>query len=1035
MEKGWKEELYQQDKLYPKNQLIQRLTPKEYSEALILKTIRSLEGRFKELAESEKYDEMILLNKEVESVISKEFSTFKLPLSYITYNSEDTVPLLEQELFLSRADVLTNEKKSVKNFFKTLKFEMRTADRVEFMVSFTRMSGVQLLTKPLQELQKRGVPVRIITSTYLGITEPKALQHLLQFSNVEVKIIHTQKESFHTKAYLFGRDSGLNSVLIGSSNLSHSALINGRELNIRLPDTNHIPAYEKTTALFQSIWESDEAIQLTEDFIDTYSSWFKDQKQKGMVAEPTIATEEKTEFQPNAMQQEALKNLKNTRNLGNNKGVIIAATGTGKTYLAAFDVHQVQPKRLLFIAHREELLDNAIQTFEFVFNSTDLCGKLTGTKKEWNSQFVFSTIQTLSKDSTLQQFSPADFDYIIIDEFHHAEATTYKKVLDYFEPKFLLGLTATPERMDGRNVLSLCDHNIVYEVRLRQALEQQLLVPFHYFGIADETIDYSTIKTSNGFFVEDSLAEALNNEERVDFIINMMDMYGYHGTQLVCLGFCANVKHAKFMSESFNRKGLHTVYLTGKDSVEERQKMIARLENPADELQIIFTVNIFNEGIDIPKVNMMLFLRPTESSTVFIQQIGRGLRKYKGKEFVTILDFIGNYQKSFMIPLALAGQTNHQAFDRDALRLEVRHEFSDFPGGSYIDLDPVSQKELLDKIESIRMDTLAMLKALYQQFKNELGRSPELMDFLYSENAPSLKFFLNKYKTWLETKKKMNDLSVLEATWLEDLPLMQLMKDLEQKLPLKWPYEFLILKVAFEQGTASVQNVFSLAEKSFSKSISSAHKSLVLRSMERIKCGIVEGDTFILNDEIRSLFTDEEKYNYALERIDYGLIEFRRTFQSSSFFDNENKLVLYENYTRNDLIVLFEATQPEGSWREGVQRVNNHYLLFVNLNKAESVEDHLLYKDYFIDPSTFHWQSQNQTSHESKRGQDFQLHQEQDIHIHLFIRKFDQLHGVTLPFMYLGEANFVSSNGDKPMSIVWSLHNPLPEDLFMDFIR
>ncbi|WP_244151157.1 DUF3427 domain-containing protein [Parageobacillus thermantarcticus] len=958
-----------------------------------------------------------------------------------------------EDLFLSRLNLLHNDKHSMKNFFKALKYEMLTADSVDFMVSFIRMSGLQLIIRPLLELEKRNIPVRIITSTYLGITEVKALQKLMEFSNVQVKIIDTQKESFHTKAYMFHRNSGLNTVIIGSSNLSHSALMNGHELNVKLPDTSFLPIYEQTKRIFDQIWNSEETVALDSEFVHYYSEFIEAKRNlENFRNKEMIAAETKRDYQithnnikPNAMQEKALRNLQNTRKNGNNKGVIIAATGTGKTYLSAFDVKAFNPKKLLFIAHREELLDNAIKTFQQVIPKQEIFGKITGTVKEFDKPYLFSTIQSLHKDEILQRFKRDEFDYIIVDEFHHAEARTYRKVIDYFQPKFLLGLTATPERMDGRDVLALCDHNIVYEIRLREALEANLLAPFHYFGVSDHTVDYSKIPLKNGFFEEDALVKALKTNERTDFIIEMINTYGYHGDRMIGLGFCANIEHAKYMSEEFNKRGYHTTYLTGEHSIDYREKVIKQLEDENDPLELIFTVNIFNEGIDIPKLNLILFLRPTESSTVFIQQLGRGLRKVEGKEFVTILDFIGNYQKSFVVPLALSGQINHKAFDKDSLRVAITHEFADLPAGSYVDLDPITQKEILDRIDSIKMNSTDMLKSLYQQFKNELGRAPEILDFLYYEQSPSLTFFIHKYQSWVKTKEKMNDINELDRKILDHPLMSEIVERLENQLPIKWPYDFIILELAFLQKKVSYTNVIKQLEKRFATKIDlEKHKTLIGQAMARLanpykkqkwSFGKVVGDQFVLNDDILEVTQDAEFYQYLKDRIDYGIIEFRRTHHPERFLAKGEKLVLYQNYTRNDLIFLFEAGVKEGSWREGVSRAGNHYFLFVNLNKSEKVEKHLQYKDYFIDQRHFHWQSQNQTSHESSVGQNYIYHKERGIHIHLFVRKFDQMHGMTLPFMYLGEVDYVSSYGDKPMNIKWRLHHPVPEDLYIDLIR
>jgi len=1048
---GFLEELKLNNKEYPETKLIQSLAPKEYIEVLTLHAARKLSERFNYLAKNNRFSEIIQLTEQLTKLVSEPNEEFELPLSMITYSYDhDNLPITE-DIFLSRLSLIHNQKHTIKNFFKTLKYEMLTADAIDFMVSFIRMSGLQLLIRPLKELEKRGVPVRVITSTYLGITEPKALMKLLEFNNIKVKVVDTQNESFHTKAYLFHRESGMNTVIVGSSNLSHSALKNGHELNVKIPDTSFLPIYHETKKVFESIWNNKETVTITKPFILSYKQYFVAKRNfdktkfSNQVAEVKKEYNHEIELKPNKMQQKALKNLKHTRKNGNNKGVIIAATGTGKTYLSAFDVKEFNPNKLLFIAHREELLDNAIDTFKKVIPYNELYGKITGNAKQLEKRFIFSTVQSLHKDETLYKFSHEEFDYIVVDEFHHAQAPTYRKVLDYFKPKFLLGLTATPERMDGRDVLSLCDHNIVYEIRLRDALNADLLAPFHYFGVSDHTVDYSKIPIKSGFFQEDILVQALKTNERTDFIIDMIKTYGYDGDRMIGLGFCANIEHARYMSEEFNKRGFNTTYLTGDHSVTEREEMIRRLEDERDPLELIFTVNIFNEGIDIPKVNLILFLRPTESSTIFIQQLGRGLRKVEGKEFVTILDFIGNYQKSFVVPLALSGQINQKAFDKDSLRVAVTHEFADLPAGSYVDLDPISQKEILEKIDSINMNAADMLKSLYQQFKNELGKSPEILDFLYTEQSPSFTFFIHKYKTWVQTKEKMKDLNELDEKILHNSLMLEVIERLEGQFPIKWPYEMIILELSFIQKKVSLNDVVCRLEKRFGTNIQNEmHGSLIKQAMRRLSnpykkqkwsFGNVDNDRFILDDKILELTDDPEFYQYLKERIDYGIIEYRRIFQPQKLLKSEEKLMLYQNYTRNDIIFLFEAGVKEGSWREGVSRAGNHYFLFVNLNKSESVEEHLKYKDYFIDQSHFHWQSQNQTSHESTVGQNYINHKEKGLHIHLFVRKFDKMHGMTLPFMYLGEVDYVSSHGDKPMNITWRLHHPVPEDLFIDLIR
>lgn len=928
------------------------------------------------------------------------------------------------------------------------------------MVSFIRWSGLQLLIRAIDDFRKvaDGRKLRILTSTYMKITEPKALRRLLEIPNVETKVFDSGKVSFHTKAYLFARQSGLNTAIIGSSNLSYSALQTGYEWNVKLPDSEQYSIYSKAKKSFDLYWEDERALTLNEDYIIEYEKEYTNKKI--MLVNPYVAAEhvdmveilkdtpqeESDIIVPNNMQQEALEALRQTRLNGHDKGVIIAATGTGKTYLSAFDAHQFGAGRLLFLAHRDEILEGAKKTFIDVFGHPEAFGKLTGYTKEVDKPFLFSTVQTMSRDGVLEHFPTDHFDYIVVDEFHHAEAATYRKVIEHFQPKFLLGLTATPERMDGQDVLALCDHNVVYEIRLRDALKEGLLAPFRYFGLSDPTINYEQVEMQrNGQFVEQELVRALNTHERVDYVIEMIEKFGYDGNVLRTLGFCATIEHAKYMSEEFNQRGYQTACLTGEDAPERRQEVITQLESEKDPLQIIFTVNIFNEGVDIPKLNVILFLRPTESATIFIQQLGRGLRKIPGKEYVTVLDFIGNYHKSFIVPLALSGQNNHKAFDRDSLRVAIETDFADLPDGCFVDLEEISKQQILHKIENVRMDKDLILMDMYNQFAKELGRSPEIHDFLYVDGAPSIHYFISKYGSWVGTKRKMRDLGEWDQLLLDNEERLQIISRLENMLPLKWPYEFSIFSVALAHGQATVEDVIVDLQYRFALMIDrEQHESKIERAMQKLASaatrqnwsfGSLGEGIFTLSPQLETVREDGSFYEYMKERLEYGLSEFRRVYRPHAFFDSSKSVVLYQNYTRNDLIYLFESNAKEGSWQEGVSRVGEHFLLFINLNKGEMVEDRLMYHDYFVDQQFFHWQSRNDTSHESSRGQEYTQQQDRGNHIHLFVRKFKEMHGETLPFTYLGEIDYVNSHGDKPMNITWRLHHSVPEEIYRDFIR
>ncbi|RNB53896.1 DUF3427 domain-containing protein [Brevibacillus gelatini] len=1065
---GFFEELYRKNKEYPKNSRVTPIHPRNYANALTQLMAQRIGNVLHELASDEKYIEMFNLIREIDQKIDMH-SQLDLysPLSAVHYRYDESVlPSIYPELFFTNPMLITNQGKNTHNFFKTLKTELQTADQADFIVSFIRWSGLQLLLRPFDELLKKGKKARILTSIYMSITEPKALRRLMEMDHVEVRMFQSGHTSFHTKAYLFSRLSGLHTVIIGSSNLSKAAISSGYEWNVKLPDAHHTPIYQHARQLFEDLWNDARAVPLTEAFISQYEDFYRASRspntsplnpfsyQKGKeIQNPMKAAESKalymvnhkTQLTPNAMQEKALKALRETRENGNTKGIVIAATGTGKTYLSAFDVQQAQARTLLFLAHRDELLENAKKTFANVFGTDDFMGKVTGTTKEWDKPFLFSTVQSLHREEILNKFDPTYFEYVIVDEFHHAEADTYKKIIQYFKPKFLLGLTATPERMDGKDVLALCDYNVVYEIRLHQALEENLLAPFHYFGLADNTVDYEKVDIKNGQFIEESLVSALKTHERVDYVLEMIRKFGHDGEKRRALGFCASIEHARFMAEEFCQRGYQAIYLTGEDAPHYREEMVQRLESEHDPLEFIFTVNIFNEGIDIPSLNLVLFLRPTESPTIFIQQLGRGLRKWEGKEYVTILDFIGNYQKSFIIPLALAGQTNHRAFDRDALRVAIQTEFANLPDGCFVDLEEITRQQILEKIKSIRMDQSQMLANLYSEFKKELGRSPEIEDFLYSAVAPGLHFFIQKYGSWVETKKKMDDCNEWDKI-LITLPLeLEIIQRIEQMYPVKWPYELAILSLATRYEQVNVSQVAAFLSEKFGITVDETkHQGYILRSMQKLSepykrqkwsFGSVQDDTFVMDDLIKSTWVQQQFSAYVQKRLEYGLTEFRRTFHVHSYFHFQQQVQLYQNYTRNELMYLFQSPAKEGSWREGISKVDNHYLYFVTLNKGEDTEEHLNYHDYFIDQNHFHWQSANQTSHSSERGKDYIHHQEKGIHIHLFVRKFGSMHGKTLPFMYVGELEYISSHGDNPMNITWRLKQQLPYDIFLDFVR
>ncbi|HCY9907049.1 TPA: DUF3427 domain-containing protein [Staphylococcus aureus] len=527
--------------------------------------------------------------------------------------------------------------------------ELQKCETFYFSVAFITESGLASLKAQLLDLSNKGVKGKILTSNYLGFNSPKMYGELLKLKNVEVRL--TDIAGFHAKGYIF-EHKDYSSMVIGSSNLTSNALKVNYEHNVLLSTMKNGDLVDSVKNEFDLLWQN--STPLTQQWINSYKESFEYRSlEKLAEVEQTqmlIADKVKksVEIVPNLMQAEALRSLKAIRDKAKDKALIISATGTGKTILCALDVREVNPNKFLFIVHNEGILNRAKEEFKKVLpikNDSDF-GLLTGKHRDVNAKYLFATIQTLSRDDNFKQFDEKEFDYIVFDEAHRSAASTYQRVFNYFKPKFMLGMTATPERSDELSIFELFDYNIAYEIRLQAALESDILCPFHYFGVTDYV--HQGIK-------EDDVTKLryLTSDERVNYIIQKTDYYGYSGEILQGLIFVSSKKEAYDLADKLSSKGIKSVALTGDDSVNYRQIVIEKLKE--GKINYIITVDLFNEGIDIPEVNQVVMLRPTESSIIFIQQLGRGLRKSSNKEYVTVIDFIGNYKTNYLIPIALSG--------------------------------------------------------------------------------------------------------------------------------------------------------------------------------------------------------------------------------------------------------------------------------------------------------------------------------------------------------------------------------------------
>ncbi|WP_415344806.1 DEAD/DEAH box helicase family protein, partial [Clostridium perfringens] len=635
---------------------------------------------------------------------------------------------LNSNLALSPKLIINDYSKGSK-VLNELIVELNKCDEFFMSVAFITSSGITPLLETFKLLNKKGIPGRILTTNYLNFSEPNALKKLLQFDNITLKMY--TKENFHTKGYMFKHKDHYK-LIVGSSNLTQTALTKNKEWNIQISSLENGALTKNVIDEFNNLWTQSEELNL--NLINTYEDIYK--KQRQVTKKTKAPTLEQYKLTPNKMQTAAIDNLNKLRKSGATKALLISSTGTGKTYLSAFELRNFNPKKALFVVHREQLAKQALNSFKNVFGDTKTMGILSGNIKEFDKDILFSTVQTLSKDDTLSSFKKDDFDYIIIDEVHRAGAASYQKFIDYFTPKFLFGMTATPERNDDFDIFKAFDHNIAYEIRLQQALEEDLLCPFHYFGISDIIVDGKELNDKTDF-------NLLTSEDRVKHIIEKINFYGYSGNRVKGLIFCSNQKEAFKLSELFNIHGFNTVALTGDNSQNEREDAINRLEQDEKEnsLDYIFTVDIFNEGVDIPSVNQVIMLRPTKSSIVFIQQLGRGLRKCDSKEYVVILDFIGNYTNNFLIPIALSGD---RSFNKDNTRKYITDGTRMIPGCSTINFDDISKKKIFESIDAANFNDIKLIKENYNNLKFMLGRIPKLVDFDEYDSIDPLRIFDNK---------------------------------------------------------------------------------------------------------------------------------------------------------------------------------------------------------------------------------------------------------------------------------------------------
>ena len=909
---------------------------------------------------------------------------------------------------------LTNYSKI--RFIDALKEALNNCSSFLFSVSFIKEAGLILIKDEIENALIRGVKGKILTSTYQNFTDIPSLELFLswmeKYPNFSCHLDYDsfKDNGFHSKGYIFEINNQYE-FLIGSTNITRFALLKNIEWNVSLKRNNNDLVIKEAINEFDYL--RNRTLLLSQDSIKQYKIQIDYAIEKWDM-DYDINYENK-KIMPNAMQRKALKELRRYRDMGVNKALIVAATASGKTYLSAFDARNFDAKRLLFIVHRDTILEDAKNTFQKVFMSRRTYGLFTGVEKNLEADFIFATNVTMSLH--LDYFDPKEFDYIIFDECHHITASTYQKIMNYFKPHFLLGLTATPERMDNQDVFDLFDKNVPYELRLKDAIKNDLVVPFKYFGVRDNFIDYSTKEKVN------FLSEYFKNGH-IEMIAKEIENHRQEG-KLKAIGFCRSIEHAQMMSHKMNELGYSTVALTGKNLTGERLKAYNDLQDDNEPLEIIFTVDILNEGIDIPAINMVLFLRPTESQTIFIQQLGRGLRKYKDKEYLTVIDFIGNsYERSIQVAFALGTLSNNVYLEKALVSSLIKDDFKDLDlPGVEIHFDEFSKDEILKYVEKTNFNTFSFLKQDYFNFKKFLllERYPTHLDFLNSDCAPDLlRFIKSKYKG-KKIYSYYNFLKYID----EDIPLfnekeIKLLDTLSDLLPLTRKEEYLIIDELLKNN--EVLGGFNLIEGRITEfSITSAINNLASKDVIKLS-----EDSYKLNlpNEV-----SEEFYTFLTDLISYGLTRY-----DIEFGDFVGQFKLYANYQKDKIMLELDGKQFAFMLGTKYDLTTNTTYVFVGLKKDLVAKGNFAYKDKFISPNVFQRESVNNTTLTSKEGQKL-LNSKV---VHLFVRKMDDEDGIVLPFTYFGTGKFTncreSTNENTPtllFDIV--LDNEVPEEYRFDF--
>ncbi|MEW2285415.1 DUF3427 domain-containing protein [Streptomyces sp. NPDC047841] len=897
-----------------------------------------------------------------------------------------------------------------------LRAELATADRIDLLCAFVKWYGIRVLEDSLRAAKERKVPIRVITTTYMGATDRFALDRLVREFGAEVKVNYEIRSTrLHAKAWLFRRKTGFDTAYVGSSNLSKSALLDGLEWNVRLASVATPKVLEKFEATFDAYW-ADTSFETYDPDRDG-DRLAEALAHAGGTGKPGELKISLSGLAVHALphQKDMLERLRVERDIRNrHRNLLVAATGTGKTVMAALDYRNLREAfglrlpRLLFVAHRKEILKQSLRTYREVLDDASFGELLFNGQEPRDWMHVFASVQSLNL-RRLEQLAPDHFDIIVIDEFHHATADTYRRVLEHFQPTELLGLTATPERMDGRNVQDeFFEGRIAAELRLWEALENDLLCPFHYFGLPDGT-DLTTVSWRSGSYERDQLGSLYTGDHaRARLVIKQVRDKISNPAAMRALGFCVTKAHARFMAECFRQAGFQAAHLDSDSTPEAREQTLQDLK--AGRIQVIFSVDLFNEGLDIPDVDTLLLLRPTNSATVFLQQLGRGLRRTPHKPVLTVLDFIGQHRAEFRFEEQFRALTN---LSRNRLVDNIERDFPQLPSGCQIILEGKSKDLVLNNIRT-------QLKATINTLAKEVRAysTPTLAEYL-RESRREIQELYKSDSSWTKVLRRAGQIAEPAPPGEEDL-----LKRVHAFLHVDDPeraraYRRLLRDDAPDYDSLSpVEQVYArmLFFNLWDKAGGFSSYGEGLASLR---------DQRAFRRELRDVLS------YVIDRADHYPIALEGPL-------SHLPLKIHSAYNRSEVLAALGVArlggQLPGVFSQGVTWVEDIATdaLLITLEKNErDFSPNVRYKDYAISPTRFHWESQNSTSENSTTGRRYQQHPERGSHVLLFLRRYKETSiKKAAPWMFLGPATYAEHSGSKPMAIIWDLHHDLPADVW-----